>query len=414
MSGPVFSPDGKWMWTGSEWIPAPPSSSQSGNINHQDSVVSGEINVEQFSNDFSSSISLKDSVMSGDINIVHNDLKSIEDVFRSLISELKDEISDNKTPTPEHEEKMDTIVELSGKDVKHQLSFSELIEAANLAATFGNLRHSSTLYTRAISVFSRLDVPDSDTTRIKTEIYKIIEMLSETSMAWEGSDQVKSKSYFDEESILRENLVAFELKRIEFLSDFSKHNIQDYDIQIIKHAGKFPRKFDPEIDVLKWIDSSSNGNDFYHFSFPNANDFFTELTKIADLVDVKSENDLRQLESRFTDTFGEEIKSLCNHVLFYLSPYGVAVLKYQHACLLYHYGNKSKSIQIAKEILTIQGLDEKKRQVILFLTYNLLGIIHIESNKRKMKKIGRNYFSKCVEIRPDRNLRPPYMLEKGF
>ena len=86
MSGPVFSPDGKWMWTGSEWIPAPPSSSQSGNINHQDSVVSGEINVEQFSNDFSSSISLKDSVMSGDINIVHNVFISIEYVFISLMS----------------------------------------------------------------------------------------------------------------------------------------------------------------------------------------------------------------------------------------------------------------------------------------------------------------------------------------
>jgi hypothetical protein len=25
VSDPVFSPDGKWMWTGSEWIPAPPS-----------------------------------------------------------------------------------------------------------------------------------------------------------------------------------------------------------------------------------------------------------------------------------------------------------------------------------------------------------------------------------------------------
>ena len=26
MSGPTFSPDGQWMWNGSEWIPAPPSS----------------------------------------------------------------------------------------------------------------------------------------------------------------------------------------------------------------------------------------------------------------------------------------------------------------------------------------------------------------------------------------------------
>ena len=24
MADPIFSPDGKWMWTGSEWIPAPP------------------------------------------------------------------------------------------------------------------------------------------------------------------------------------------------------------------------------------------------------------------------------------------------------------------------------------------------------------------------------------------------------
>ncbi len=27
MSNPTFSPDGKWMWDGDEWIPAPPESS---------------------------------------------------------------------------------------------------------------------------------------------------------------------------------------------------------------------------------------------------------------------------------------------------------------------------------------------------------------------------------------------------
>ena len=25
MSGPIYSPDGQWMWTGTEWIPAPPA-----------------------------------------------------------------------------------------------------------------------------------------------------------------------------------------------------------------------------------------------------------------------------------------------------------------------------------------------------------------------------------------------------
>ncbi|MDC3235925.1 hypothetical protein OAT73_01530 [Candidatus Poseidoniaceae archaeon] len=47
----VFSPDGKFMWTGSEWIPSPPqeanreplpSVSQSGDI--RDSVVMGDVN----------------------------------------------------------------------------------------------------------------------------------------------------------------------------------------------------------------------------------------------------------------------------------------------------------------------------------------------------------------------------------
>lgn len=47
----IFSPDGKFMWTGSEWIPSPPkegnreplpSASQSGDI--RDSVVMGDVN----------------------------------------------------------------------------------------------------------------------------------------------------------------------------------------------------------------------------------------------------------------------------------------------------------------------------------------------------------------------------------
>ena len=95
MSDPIFSPDGQFMWTGSEWIPAPPSSSPSSdsNINLQDSVMSGDVVIEQNSNDASSAINLKDSVMSGNINIVQNDLKSIETIFRNLISELRDEVS---------------------------------------------------------------------------------------------------------------------------------------------------------------------------------------------------------------------------------------------------------------------------------------------------------------------------------
>ena len=53
-----FSPDGKWMWNGTDWIPAPPNSSPPGNegqlisktntaINMQDSVIGGDVTIHQ-------------------------------------------------------------------------------------------------------------------------------------------------------------------------------------------------------------------------------------------------------------------------------------------------------------------------------------------------------------------------------
>ena len=46
MSEPVMSPDGKHMWTGNEWIPAPPVGSNNASVSLQDSVVTGDINTE--------------------------------------------------------------------------------------------------------------------------------------------------------------------------------------------------------------------------------------------------------------------------------------------------------------------------------------------------------------------------------
>lgn len=49
MSEPVFSPDGKYMWTGEEWIPVPPTSENESNdsvgqsLNMQDSVIGGDV-----------------------------------------------------------------------------------------------------------------------------------------------------------------------------------------------------------------------------------------------------------------------------------------------------------------------------------------------------------------------------------
>jgi len=48
MTDPVISPDGKSMWTGSEWIPAPPTpTAQSANVSMQDSVITGDVTISQ-------------------------------------------------------------------------------------------------------------------------------------------------------------------------------------------------------------------------------------------------------------------------------------------------------------------------------------------------------------------------------
>ena len=46
MADPIFSPDGKFVWTGSEWSPTPSGSSQKANVNLRDSAI-GELHITQ-------------------------------------------------------------------------------------------------------------------------------------------------------------------------------------------------------------------------------------------------------------------------------------------------------------------------------------------------------------------------------
>lgn len=90
MKEPIYSPDGKWIWSGDEWIPIPPTSAQSSksNINLQDSMMSGNVNIEQNSPDVSSGITLKDSAMSGDINITQNSSSDFIDGIEHLLKRI--------------------------------------------------------------------------------------------------------------------------------------------------------------------------------------------------------------------------------------------------------------------------------------------------------------------------------------
>ena len=75
MSEPIYSPDGKWMWSGTEWIPVPPKSSES-----------------------SANVNLHDSVVGGDVNITHNEVNpdAIGEVFKKAMVSIKNEEMDDK------------------------------------------------------------------------------------------------------------------------------------------------------------------------------------------------------------------------------------------------------------------------------------------------------------------------------
>mgnify|MGYP006183849799 CR=1 FL=1 len=90
MADRIISPDGKWMWTGSDWIPAPPLS---------------ESGVQQ-------TINLKDSAMSGDINITQNSTSD----FITGISHLLEGLGIKEPPTlaevfPNQETDKDEVVD---------------------------------------------------------------------------------------------------------------------------------------------------------------------------------------------------------------------------------------------------------------------------------------------------------------
>ena len=97
MADPVISPDGKWMWTGAEWISAPPGTEAK--VNLQDSMMSGDVNIQQSSPNASSVVNLKDSAMTGDIVI--NDEQTIKNSFKEIITEVNPVCSKCRSPSRE-------------------------------------------------------------------------------------------------------------------------------------------------------------------------------------------------------------------------------------------------------------------------------------------------------------------------
>ena len=158
MSDPIMSPDGKWMWTGNDWIPAPPGSNPGpqSNINLSDSMMSGDMNVEQGSGQATSSVNLKDSSMSGDINITQNSSSDIIAGIEHLLKGMG--FSGQSSPdslTPAQEAEVEKVLEISDQLAESGIEIDpwteyNLGEAASLA---GRTHSAEQHYLRAAKAF---------------------------------------------------------------------------------------------------------------------------------------------------------------------------------------------------------------------------------------------------------------------
>jgi tetratricopeptide (TPR) repeat protein len=119
MTDPIISPDGKWMWTGSEWIPAPLTSAP---------VADSNLNLEELDLDFGDdyvsaesiskamvpSIRLNDSAMVGDINVTQN---NADDIAAAMVAAFKrlgfNGQSSPATLTPSQANEAEKLLEMS-------------------------------------------------------------------------------------------------------------------------------------------------------------------------------------------------------------------------------------------------------------------------------------------------------------
>ena len=160
MDEPIFSPDGKWMWTGSEWIPAPPSSSKGADstITLEDSMMSGNVNINQNSNDASSAISLKDSAMSGDINITQNNAEDIATAMLQALERIG--FSGQSSPaelTPTQEKEVEQVLEMSEQLAGHGIEIDPWTEITlgNASKIAGRTHSAQQHYLRALETFRK-------------------------------------------------------------------------------------------------------------------------------------------------------------------------------------------------------------------------------------------------------------------
>ena len=133
MTDPVISPDGKWMWTGSEWIPAPPAAEPV-------------------------SVSMQDSVIAGDVNITQN---NAEDIAAAMVTALERiGFSGQSSPaelTPSQEKEVEQVLEMSEQLAGHGIEIDPWTEITlgNAAFLAGRTHSAQQHCLRALETFRK-------------------------------------------------------------------------------------------------------------------------------------------------------------------------------------------------------------------------------------------------------------------
>ena len=133
MTDHIMSSDGKFMWTGSEWIPAPPN----GNY---------------------ASVSMQDSVVAGDVNITQN---NSEDIANAMVQALERVgFSGQSSPaelTPSQAAEVEQVLEISEQLVSHGIEIDPWTEitVGNAARLAGRTHTAQQQYLRALETFRK-------------------------------------------------------------------------------------------------------------------------------------------------------------------------------------------------------------------------------------------------------------------
>jgi tetratricopeptide (TPR) repeat protein len=184
MAEPIISPDGKWMWTGTEWIPAPPSGkSVSQNQDITDAEILGQISQSSEGGDnntqkinlqdinahkgvkqtaiskgsSSQELKVSDTVIMGDLTqntTINNSLDFIVSVMERL------GFSPQSSPselTPSQEAEVEQVLEMSEQLAGHGIEIDPWTELTlgNAAKLAGRSHSAQQNYLRALETFRK-------------------------------------------------------------------------------------------------------------------------------------------------------------------------------------------------------------------------------------------------------------------